>query len=119
MVAHHQGRRLEGGVIFFIRPREAGEGDHWSSRSERTVVEGALDSPLRCCCRSVKADKFNSLKARNDSSSLSSALNPASSKSRRRPRPFHHASRGPPSPLSRGRMKVTRPANPRRQTPPA
>ena len=24
-----------------FRPREAGEGDHWSSRSERTVVEGA------------------------------------------------------------------------------
>ena len=24
----------------FIRPREAGEGDHWSSRSERTVVGG-------------------------------------------------------------------------------
>jgi hypothetical protein len=27
----------------------AGEGDHWSSRSERTVVEGALAVPLRCC----------------------------------------------------------------------
>jgi hypothetical protein len=31
-----------------IRPREAGEGDHWSSRSERTVVEGAPDVELRC-----------------------------------------------------------------------
>src|SRR6202043_3606374 len=30
-----------------IRPREAGEGDHWSSRSERTVVEGAPESELR------------------------------------------------------------------------
>jgi hypothetical protein len=29
-------------------PAIAGEGDHWSSRSERTVVEGAPDSPLRC-----------------------------------------------------------------------
>ena len=29
-------------------PAIAGEGDHWSSRSERTVVEGALAAPLRC-----------------------------------------------------------------------
>jgi hypothetical protein len=34
-----------------IRPREAGEGDHWSSRSERTVVEGAPDSKLRFRCK--------------------------------------------------------------------
>ena len=27
-------------------PALAGEGDHWSSRSERTVVEGAQGSPL-------------------------------------------------------------------------
>jgi hypothetical protein len=31
-------------------PAIAGEGDHWSSRSERTVVEGAQDSELRCRC---------------------------------------------------------------------
>jgi hypothetical protein len=29
-------------------PAIAGEGDHWSSRSERTVVEGAPDSQLGC-----------------------------------------------------------------------
>jgi hypothetical protein len=29
-------------------PAIAGEGDHWSSRSERTEVEGAPDSQLRC-----------------------------------------------------------------------
>ena len=34
-----------------IRPRAAGEGDHWSSRSERTVVEGAQDSTRRYRCR--------------------------------------------------------------------
>ena len=32
-------------------PAIAGEGDHWSSRSERTVVEGAPDSELRYRCR--------------------------------------------------------------------
>jgi hypothetical protein len=32
-------------------PATAGEGDHWSSRSERTVVEGAPDAELRCHCR--------------------------------------------------------------------
>ena len=31
----------------------AGEGDHWSSCSERTVVEGAQDSELRCRCRRI------------------------------------------------------------------
>jgi ferredoxin len=40
---------------------EAGEGNHWSSRSERTVVEGAQDSELRCRCRTVKAGKLDSL----------------------------------------------------------
>ena len=35
---------------FPFRPREAGEGDHWSSRSERTVVEGAPDAELRFRC---------------------------------------------------------------------
>ena len=38
----------ENEIACTIRPREAGEGDHWSSRSERTVVEGAPDSKLRC-----------------------------------------------------------------------
>jgi hypothetical protein len=33
-----------------FRPREAGEGDHWSSRSERTVVEGAPDAEIRFRC---------------------------------------------------------------------
>jgi hypothetical protein len=42
-----------------IRPREAGEGDHWSSRSERTVVEGAQDSKLRSRCRTVNADEID------------------------------------------------------------
>jgi hypothetical protein len=32
-------------------PATAGEGDHWSSRSERTVVEGALESELRFLCK--------------------------------------------------------------------
>jgi hypothetical protein len=36
----------------------AGEGDHWSSRSERTVVEGALAMPLRCRCRRMTAVRF-------------------------------------------------------------
>jgi hypothetical protein len=43
--------RRENGDARTFRPREAGEGDHWSSRSERTVVEGAHDSQLRCRCR--------------------------------------------------------------------
>jgi hypothetical protein len=38
-----------------FRPREAGEGDHWSSRSERTVVEGAPDAELRCRRRRITA----------------------------------------------------------------
>ena len=33
-----------------FRPALAGEGDHWSSRSERTVVEGAPDAELRFRC---------------------------------------------------------------------
>jgi hypothetical protein len=40
--------RRENAATF--RPREAGEGDHWSSRSERTVVEGAQDAELRYRC---------------------------------------------------------------------
>jgi hypothetical protein len=38
-----------------IRPREAGEGDHWSSRSERTVVEGAPEPERRCRCKRFSA----------------------------------------------------------------
>ena len=34
-------------------PATAGEGDHWSSRSERTVVEGAPDAELRFRCRKI------------------------------------------------------------------
>ena len=32
-------------------PATAGEGDHWSSRSERTVVEGAPELELRFLCK--------------------------------------------------------------------
>jgi hypothetical protein len=38
-------------------PAIAGEGDHWSSQSERTVVEGAPDSKLRCRRRRVFSQK--------------------------------------------------------------
>ena len=88
-------------------PAIAGEGGHWSSRSERTVVEGAQDSKLRYRCRMVEENKIESLRAPNDSSSSKSALDPALSKLRCCPRPFHHpaAQGGPPSPLSRGRKK--------------
>jgi hypothetical protein len=36
----------------------AGEGDHWNSRSERTVVERALAVTLRCRCREMTAIGF-------------------------------------------------------------
>jgi hypothetical protein len=36
-------------------PAIAGEGDHWSSRSERTVVEGALAVTSRCRRRRMPA----------------------------------------------------------------
>ena len=41
--------RRENEMAFLSAPAIAGEGegDHWSSRSERTVVEGAQDSTLR------------------------------------------------------------------------
>jgi hypothetical protein len=42
----------------FSAPAIAGEGDHWSSRSERTVVEGARDSELRCRCKGMTAMKL-------------------------------------------------------------
>src|SRR5580704_4411531 len=41
---------------FSFRPREAGEGDHWSSRSERTVVEGAPVSTCWYRCRTISVD---------------------------------------------------------------
>jgi hypothetical protein len=41
----------ENEIAFPFRPRVAGEGDHWSSRSERTVVEGEQDSTRRYRCR--------------------------------------------------------------------
>ena len=47
--------RRENEIARTIRPREAGEGDHWSSRSERTVVEGAPDSQLRYRRREITA----------------------------------------------------------------
>jgi hypothetical protein len=37
------------GTQFLSAPAIAGEGDHWNSRSERTVVEGAPEPKL--CCR--------------------------------------------------------------------
>jgi hypothetical protein len=37
----------ENEIAFLSAPATAGEGDHWSSRSERTVVEGAQDSTRR------------------------------------------------------------------------
>ena len=37
----------ENEIAFLSAPAIAGEGDHWSSRSERTAVEGAQDSTLR------------------------------------------------------------------------
>src|SRR5580700_10871365 len=57
----------------FFRPREAGEGDHWSSRSERTVVEGALDSPLRCRCKKRIAMKLLRSRAGLSRANLESA----------------------------------------------
>src|SRR6202042_665644 len=39
-------------------PAIAGEGDHWSSRSERTVVEGAQDSKLRFRCREFSSHEI-------------------------------------------------------------
>src|ERR1700684_2080547 len=42
--------RRENGSARPSAPATAGEGDHWSSRSERNVVEGAPDSRLRFRC---------------------------------------------------------------------
>ena len=43
--------RRENEIAFPSATAIAGEGDHWSSRSERTVVEGAPDAELRFRCR--------------------------------------------------------------------
>jgi hypothetical protein len=56
-LALRAGMDCRAGRATTFRPREAGEGDHWSSRSERTVVEGAPDSQLRCRCRTMTAMK--------------------------------------------------------------
>src|SRR5580704_11597865 len=57
------GRRCVARTGSIFRPREAGEGDHWSSRSERTVVEGAPGPPLRCCRGTLKGDKLDAPRA--------------------------------------------------------
>jgi hypothetical protein len=49
------GSRRENEIAFLSAPAIAGEGDHWSSRSERTVVEGAQDSTLRYRCRKSRS----------------------------------------------------------------
>ena len=56
-----EGRR-ENGIACAIRPRQAGEGDHWSSRSERTVVEGARDSTHCWRCKTMNAGAELALK---------------------------------------------------------
>jgi hypothetical protein len=64
--------RRENAITF--RPREAGEGDHWSSRSERTVVEGALAAPLRCRCRGMTTVRFFVCSVKNIRMNFASAL---------------------------------------------
>ena len=58
-------------------PAIAGEGDHWSSRSERTVVEGALDSKLRCRCRSSLRMKSERAKMLDITKTLAARCSPA------------------------------------------
>ena len=89
-----------------IRPREAGEGDHWSSRSERTWWRGRLR------CRSVVVEGGREqlgfcLLVEKPLSEFRICDCPSSSKFRRRLRPLHHpaAQDGPPPPLARGRMR--------------
>jgi hypothetical protein len=45
------GRGCVAGTQLLSAPAIAGEGDHWSERSERTVVEGAPDVELRFLCK--------------------------------------------------------------------
>jgi len=96
-------------ALAFFRHREAGEGDHWSSRSERTVVEGARDSALRCRCKGWQRwSCFCRAWKRNEQTWNRSAV--ATSALRRCLRPLHHPASqgGPPPPLSRWRMKSDR-----------
>jgi hypothetical protein len=57
-------------------PAIAGEGDHWSSRSERTVVEGARDSTCcwRCKTMNVGAELALNCLRRVESGAPSTAL---------------------------------------------
>src|SRR5580704_6899425 len=45
----------ENEIAFLSAPAIAGEGDHWSSRGERTVVEGAQASTRRYRCRKSRS----------------------------------------------------------------
>ncbi len=79
-------------------PAIAGEGDHWSSRSERTVVEGAPASELRYRCREFSShEEASERKCLDVPKNSCGALSPAPP-----PPPLRG---GPPPPLSRGRMK--------------
>src|SRR5580704_14167169 len=79
-----------------IRPREAGEGDHWSSRSERTVVEGRRTQSFVVVGELSKPRRGDILESFVACRVL---------------RPFHHPASqgGPPSPLLRGRMIINHP----------
>src|SRR4029077_9259715 len=93
--------RCESAATF--RPREAGEGDHWSSRSERTVVEGAPDSKLRCRCRRfLVARRSERAKMFEYCRNVCEALKPA-------PPPPRYARS--PSPAARGRKEPLRRAD--------
>ena len=58
-------RRANEGA-FLSAPALAGEGDHWSSRSERTVVEGAPDAELRFRCTRFSSQEEASERKRLD-----------------------------------------------------
>src|SRR5580704_470059 len=72
----------ENEIACTIRPREAGEGDQWSSRSERTVVEGAPGFKLRYRCR-----RFSSQEEASERKCLDITKTLAA---RRVLRPLHH-----------------------------
>ena len=77
-----------------FRPREAGEADHWSSRSERTVVEGAPDAELRFRCRRFfSQEDLSERKCLNTTKTLASRLVL---------RPLHHPFGVVPLPRYRG-----------------
>ena len=84
-----------------FRPREAGEGDHWSSRSERTVVEGAPDSQLRYRCKRISAAELLHLRLeRNEQAQCQRPT--ATFVQRRSLRPLHHPFGAVPLPRYRG-----------------